>query len=105
MVSSKLSRNTSLIVTESVDCSRINSFEFDKRGVSVALFENERIAHHVELLMLVIDYVGTELVLRYSSLVKLVFVNFQSVLERLQKTKVLFRQYKLFYRCSEKLLF
>ena len=49
-------------------------------------------------------YVGAELVLWYSLLVKLIFIYFESVLESLQKTKVLFGDNELLDCCGEELL-
>lgn len=50
-------------------------------------------------------YVSTELMLRYPLFVELIFVYFQSVLESLQKTKVLFSQYEFLDGCGEEFLF
>ena len=101
--SGKPAGDSPLILSRSVESSRVYYFQFDSLRISVALFEHKWLGDHVEL-GLVVDHMGAKLVLRNAPIVKLILVNFQSVLERLQKAKELLRHAKLLYWCSKKLL-
>ena len=87
-----------------VDGTRVDCFEFHEHGISVPLLKDEGFREVLHYFRLLGDYVGTEFVLRYSLVIEFILVYFESVLECLKKTKILFREDKLLDSSGEELL-